>query len=307
MFETLLQMIALIACGVGWRFLRPGKLTPEQVRLALTESVYYLFLPALVLVVLWRTPIGLDSLRISFLAATGILFALLLSGLACRLCRMPAGISGAVMLASAFPNATYLGLPVLQTTFGDWAQNIAIQYDLFACTPLLFTVGILVAQHYGESDNATSARAGFLKRLLRIPPLWAAIMGSALSLFSVPLDSNLEIILKLLGDTVIPLMLVALGLSLQWRSISTQQLPPLMLISGIQLLLTPLLVWQMAKVLGLEDDLLSAVVLEAAMPSMVLGLVLCDRFRLDTTLYALAVTVTTLLSLLSLPLWFDLI
>jgi len=48
-------------------------------------------------------------------------------------------------------------------------------------------------------------------------------------------------------------------------------------------------------------------VLEAAMPSMVLGLVLCDRFRLDTTLYALAVTVTTLLSLLSLPLWFGFI
>lgn len=298
-------MIALIACGVGWRFLRPGKLTPEQVRLGLTESVYYLFLPALVLVVLWRTPIGLDSLRISFLAATGIIFALLVSGLACRLCRMPAGISGAIILASAFPNATYLGLPVLQTTFGDWAQSIAIQYDLFACTPLLFTVGVLVAEHYGASGS--DDRTGFLKRLLRIPPLWAAIVGSALNLFSVPLDSNLEIILKLLGDTVIPLMLVALGLSLQWRSISVQQIPPLIVVSGIQLLLTPLLVWQLAKVLGLDGDLLSAVVLEAAMPSMVLGLVLCDRFRLDTTIYALAVTVTTLLSLLSLPLWFGII
>ncbi len=307
MFETLLQMIALIACGVGWRFLHSGKLSPEQVRLGLTESVYYLFLPALVLVVLWRTPIGLDSLRISLLAAAGIIFALLVSGLACRLCRMPAGVSGAIMLASAFPNATYLGLPVLQATFGDWARSVAIQYDLFACTPLLFTAGVLVAEHYGKSDSGSDGRAGFLKRLLRIPPLWAAIIGSALNLFSVPLDSNLEIILNLLGNTVIPLMLVALGLSLQWRSISVQQFAPLMLVSGIQLLLTPLLVWQLAKGLGLEGDLLSAVVLEAAMPSMVLGLVLCDRFRLDTTLYALAVTVTTLLSLLSLPLWFDLI
>ncbi|NOZ38135.1 MAG: AEC family transporter [Gammaproteobacteria bacterium] len=307
MFETLLQMIALIACGVGWRFFRPGKLSPEQVRLGLTESVYYLFLPALVLLVLWRTPIGLDSLKISLLAASGIIFALLVSGLACRLCRMPAGISGAIILASAFPNATYLGLPVLQTTFGDWARSVAIQYDLFACTPLLFTVGVLVAEHYGKSDDGSDVRVGFLKRLARIPPLWAAIVGSGLNLLSVPLDSNLEIILNLLGNTVIPLMLVALGLSLQWRSISIQQIPPLIVVSGIQLLLTPLLVWQLAKVLGLDGDLLSAVVLEAAMPSMVLGLVLCDRFRLDTTIYALAVTVTTLLSLLSLPLWFDLI
>jgi len=303
MFETLIQMISLIACGVGWRFLRPGKLSPEQVRHGLTESVYYLFLPALVLVVLWQAPIGLDALRISLLASSGIVFALALSGLLCRLCGMPAAVTGAIMLASAFPNATYLGLPVLQATFGDWARSVAIQYDLFAATPLLFTVGILVAQHFGEGET----EAGFLHRLLRIPPLWAAIVGSALNLLSVPLNPSLEIVLNLLGDTVIPLMLVALGLSLQWRSISVQQIPPLMVVSGIQLLLTPLLVWQLAKTVGLEGDLLSAVVLEAAMPSMVLGLVLCDRFRLDTTLYALAVTVTTLLSLLSLPLWFGLI
>jgi len=39
------------------------------------------------------------------------------------------------------------------------------------------------------------------------------------------------------------------------------------------------------------------------MPSMVLGIVICDRFNLDTSLYAAAVTVTTAMSLLTLPLW----
>lgn len=305
MLETLLQMIALIACGVGWRFLHPGKLSPEQLRLALTESVYRLFLPALVLVVLWQAPIGMDTLRISLLASAGIIFGLLVSALLCRVCGMPGAITGAIVLASAFPNATYLGLPVLQATFGDWSRSIAIQYDLFSSTPLLFTVGILVAQHFGKSGNYSEA--GFAKKLLQVPPLWAAILGCSLNLLNVPLDSNLEIILNLLGDTVIPLMLVALGLSLQWRSISAQQIRPLLVVSVIQLLLTPLLVWQLAKVVGLEGDLLSAVVLEAGMPSMVLGLVLCDQYKLDATIYALAVTVTTLLSVLSLPLWFSIV
>jgi predicted permease len=49
---------------------------------------------------------------------------------------------------------------------------------------------------------------------------------------------------------------------------------------------------------------LAAVVMEAAMPSMVLGIVICDRFELDASLYAAAVTLTTALSLLTLPLWF---
>ena len=300
MLETLIQMISLILCGVVWRWLKPGSLSPEQVRHAITESVYYLLLPALVLVVLWRAPMGLDSVQISMLANIGILFAILISGIICLASKMPAKVTGTIMLASAFPNATYLGLPVLQATFGDWARSVAIQYDLFAATPLLFTLGILIAQHFGDVKYDT----GLVYRLLRIPPLWAAIAGTLLNLFSVPINQNIEISLNMLGDSVVPLMLVALGMSLQWRSISIQQIPPLIVVAIIQLFLTPLLVWQVGMQTGLSGDLLIAVVLEAAMPSMVIGLVLCDRYGLDTALYATAVTATTLLSMITLPLWF---
>jgi len=39
------------------------------------------------------------------------------------------------------------------------------------------------------------------------------------------------------------------------------------------------------------------------MPCMVLGIVVCDRYRLDSSLYAMAVTVTTAISLITLPFW----
>jgi len=39
----------------------------------------------------------------------------------------------------------------------------------------------------------------------------------------------------------------------------------------------------------------------------VLGLVICDRFKLDTALYASVVTLTTGLSIISLPIWFDIL
>ncbi len=75
----------------------------------------------------------------------------------------------------------------------------------------------------------------------------------------------------------------------------------------IQLLLTPLLVWGAGGLTGLEGELRTAVVLEAAMPSMVLGIVLCDRYRLDSSLYAMAVTLSTALSVFTLPMWFNLL
>lgn len=43
------------------------------------------------------------------------------------------------------------------------------------------------------------------------------------------------------------------------------------------------------------------------MPSMVLGIVICERYGLDTARFAQAVTVTMLISMATLPLWFALL
>lgn len=144
MFDALIQMAALTLCGLAWRILAPGGQDAMVTRTALTGLVYYLFLPALVLLVLWRAPLGVDTFRIALVAGVGVLASLLVIGWLCHVCRMDKATRGAAMLAAAFPNATYLGLPVLEATLGKEARSIAIQYDLFACTPLLLTVGVWV-------------------------------------------------------------------------------------------------------------------------------------------------------------------
>jgi len=53
----------------------------------------------------------------------------------------------------------------------------------------------------------------------------------------------------------------------------------------------------------LPPNLMAPVTLEAGMPSMVLGVVICDRFHLNTPYYAFAVTLTTLACIFTLPLW----
>jgi len=75
----------------------------------------------------------------------------------------------------------------------------------------------------------------------------------------------------------------------------------------IQLALMPLIVWGACIGVGMPEKLLAPTIIEGAMPCMVLGLVLCDRFKLDSSLYAEAVTLTTILSLFTLPLWLNLV
>lgn len=300
MFTVLTQMAALIACGVAWRFARPGGVDATATRRALTAVVYYLLLPALVLQVLWQAPLGLNTARISAAAAIGVLGSMLASYLVCRGCRLPRSVSGAALLAAAFPNATYLGLPVLEATFGPWARSVAIQYDLFACTPLLLTIGIMVAEAHGNRERTESR----LVALLRVPPLWAAVAAAALNGFGVPHSAWLDGFLSLLGSGVVPLMLISLGLSLRWDAWHAANLKAMLPVLIIQLFLMPLLVWGVGHLVGLHGQMLTAVVLEGAMPSMVLGLVISDRFGLDISLYAATVTTSTLLSLITLPVWF---
>jgi predicted permease len=99
-------------------------------------------------------------------------------------------------------------------------------------------------------------------------------------------------------------MLFSLGLGLRWGAGWGARLNRVLPVVIIQLLLTPLLIWGASGLVGLGGAVRTAVVLEAAMPSMVLGIVLCDRYRLDSSLYAMAVTVSTALSIVTLPLWF---
>ena len=303
MFDVFTQMAALIACGVAWRIWRPLGIHADTSRQSLTALVYVLLLPALVLEVLWRSPLGLDSLRISATAVSAILICMGLAWLIYRYlfrqCSRPT--AGALILAAAFPNATYMGLPVLEQLLGPEARSIAIQYDLFACTPVLLSIGILLAAAHGESNVKVNPFA----TLIRVPPLWAAILAVGLNVAGVPMPNWLDEWLGMLGIGVIPLMLISLGMSLQWSAWKRHTLPLLLPVIILQLGVMPLVATLVGQGVGLQGVTLTGTILEASLPSMVLGLVLCDRYGLHTSFYALAVTITTTISLFTIPVWFN--
>ncbi|MBI3897984.1 MAG: AEC family transporter [Gammaproteobacteria bacterium] len=300
MISTLLQMFALIGVGLLWSWRQPGKLETEASRKVLVGAVYYLFLPALVLLVLWRAPIGLDSVKIAAAAISGILVAIAASVLMCRWLQVPRATAGAVIIAASWPNITFLGLPVLAQTLGPWTANVAIQYDLFACTPTILTLGIVIANSYGADGKSEKP----LSRVARVPAIWAALIALAFNLTDVPLPQWIEGLLHLMSAAIVPLMLISVGMALRQGFGQRQHLRLVIPVALIQLLLMPFVVWRVAAALGISGDTLVAVVLEGAMPSMVMGIVIADRHGLNVGAYAAALTATTLLCFITLPLWF---
>lgn len=305
MATVLTQMAIIILAGVVWQSINPTELSLQQLRNAITAVVYNLFLPALVLLVLWQTELGGHSLRIAFIAACCVLSATILAIIIYRILPASHATAGALILAAGFPNVMYLGLPILEGSLGPWARSIAIQYDLFACTPLFFTVAILVAQTYGRKNFRNGQNP--IIALFKVPALWAAAMAILFNFSEIPLPQWLYATLNSLSHAVIPLMLFSLGLALSWKNWHWKNINLIVPVLILQLIIQPLLAWTIADASGFTGKKLLAIVLEAGMPSMVLGIMLCDRYRLDAQTYAMAVTSSTAFSMISLPIWFNLL
>ena len=299
MHSTLIQMTLLMACGVVWRIISPAGLSAEQTRAVLTHFVYYLLLPAMVLEVLWSADIGVHSLHYSLLGVSCIILAMLAMWALGVLCKFERKRLGAMILA-VVPNTTYLGLPVIEQTFGKWARSIVIQLDLFAASPIVFTLGIMVARYYGENGKKASTPVW---RFLNAPPFWAAALAVILNLNEIAAPYWFSGVLQQLSAAVVPLMLFSLGLALNWSAVSFRNVPYVIPVIVIKMLVMPLAAVALIHYSSINSQSKAAAVLDLAMPSMMLGVVFCDRYRLDSALYAMTVTVTTALSLLTLPYW----
>lgn len=300
MFPVLTQMALLIACGSLWQRLAPQHIPALAHRRALTDLVFYILLPAMVIDVIWLAPLDQVSVKISLVALSGLAGAALVMLALLRFTTTTPAQKGALMLAATFPNVTYLGLPVLDQVLGSETNSIVLQYDLFACTPILMTFGILLARYYGHDGKKLHP----FKTLIKIPPLWAVTIAVLLNVFQVPRPDIVHDALNTLSGGVVPLMLIALGMSIRWESLRSALLPLLLPVAVITLFVAPAVVLLATQAVSLPEQVYLTVVLAAAMPTMVFGIVVCEKFELDTTLYAAAVTFTTVLCVVTLPIWF---
>jgi predicted permease len=301
MTSVLTQMGLLILCGIAWRIIRPDGLDADLTRKVLATMVFNLLLPALVLSVLWRSPIGLESLKISLFGMGVVLFGALTAWLASLFLSIERRRLGAVILGVAFPNVTYLGLPVLEQTFGPWVRALVIQIDLFAAMPLVLTLGAALGRRYGEAPGPGGE--SMARSLLCNPPLWAGVCAVSMNLLGVAIPAWLDPLLDRLSAAVIPLILIALGLGLRWDALNWRSAPLAALVLTLKLGLMPWFGTVLGAKLGFAGDKLTALVMEAGMPSMLLGLVYCDRYRLDTGFYAMIATLSTAAAMFTLPFW----
>ena len=185
----------LLACiGIAWK-----KFGPDYPTTFVTTLVLNLALPALVFHTLVSADISLNALYQLGSATVVVHFLIVgLSAIILRLANKDLGLT----VTFSVGNTGNLGLPLCFLAFGEEGLAYAIVYFSVQCI-FLFTIG--------ESVYANSFS---IKRLLRVPVIYALIAAFFVRLFEWPMHNIIMDTTQILGGLVVPIMLITLGISI---------------------------------------------------------------------------------------------
>jgi predicted permease len=295
-FASAILPIVLIA-GVGVVLGRVKDVEPGP----LNTATVYVLAPALVLHSLMAT--GLSGGTLVRLGAAVAAFTLGMAAIvevSGRLLGVDEATLSALVLVSTFPNAGNYGIPVSDFAFGSVGRGVAVLY-VAAQSVLMYTVGVYVASRGGGS-----AGIGAVKRVFRIPLIYAVVLGLLARALDVvpPTGSTAMETLQLVGDASIPVMLLILGIQLANTDFGAAPFQIGVATLG-KMVVAPAVALGVALLLGFDEPTVARTfVLESAMPAAVTPLVLLIEFADDVQVGGVSapefvstvVAVTTLLS-----------
>ncbi|MFH1430083.1 MAG: AEC family transporter [Candidatus Uhrbacteria bacterium] len=199
-------------------------------------------------------------------------------------------------------NAVFLGFPLIESILGKEGLDLAIIFAGISW-PIVNAASIAVLI-FGQAE--TSQATGGWQRLLRDiwqkirrdPIMLACVSGLILSLVRWDLPSNVREVLMMVGGLTIPLALMIVGARMKLTNAASTRIQ-LLSISIVKLILIPLVTWLVLLAFPITDLQRNVLVLLASTPVAVSSVLMVEFYGGRKTLGANAVTISTVLSLLT--------
>jgi predicted permease len=293
--ETLLaifvRVIVPVMVTVGIGYLAARLLAFDLKMLA--RLGLYVMVPCLTFTAMARTTLAAGEFgRIVAFTLLSVPLFWALSAAAVRLLKLPAAEAGAFHISVLFSNAVNFGFPVLLLAYGPAALERGIVYAVTAQI-VMQSLGVYLAAR-GRADFRAA-----LKRTWSMPGLYALIAGLLVKALAVPVPDPIFEPLKLVGDSLVPFLLLVMGMQLAavdlrggWTAASVATVLRLVVAAGLSFGLT--------RLLGLTGLARQTMILENSMPSAILGVALAQEFDTAPALITKIIFLSTLAGLLTL-------
>ena len=198
-----------------------------------------------------------------------------------------------VLVTVMIANTAFMGYPVTLGIFGQEGFLRAIFCDIATLCIFLILSFILILKFGGTVKTA-------VRKITFFPPLWAVILGLTFNFLNIPIGPVIDNTINYLGQGAMPLIMIALGLSIDFSAIKRSK-NMIAFTSVMKLLFFPCIAFLVATQLGLVDLQFKISIIEAAMPSGMMSLLLAITYKLDYEMTSDCILINTVISLITLP------
>lgn len=197
-----------------------------------------------------------------------------------------------IQLPMIFGNSGYLGFPVSLFAFGVLGLSYAVIYSSIE-TIILMSLGIYLANQKND-----------IKEIFKIPLIYAIFFALFLNIINYKLPEILLTPIDMVGQVTIPLALIVLGYRL--TEIRITDIKKAFLASFFKMGIGFILAILITTLFSITGTIKNVLILLATMPSAVLTMVICYKYKRDADLVASVILISTLLSIITIPLilWF---
>jgi len=284
MVERLLGIILPVFLVVALGFVYARKAKPDMVWV--NRINMNVLAPALIFTALAGKDFDLAANKILIAASVGVVIG---SGLlAWPLAWLMHEDRRTFLPPMMFNNCGNLGLPLAVLAFGQ--PGFSAMVALFTVSNLLhFTLGVWIIDHHARFGS-----------LLRNPMVVATVAGFLFAAFHPPMPEWLMQALRMTGDAMIPLMLIALGVRLSDVPWSSWRIG---VIGGLVCPLTGIaMAALLSPVLRLDPEQQGLLVLFGCLPPAVLNFMVAEQFQQEPGKVASIVLIGNVLAIVFVPL-----
>ena len=289
---TILSIIIMI--GLGYFLKRIDFLSEKDID-PFNKIVMNILLPCMIFHALYSADLSLISklgiLPLVILASsvvTGIVSFFILKQL-----KLDDITLWSVLVTVMIANTAFMGYPVTLGIFGQEGFLRAIFCDIATLCIFLILSFVLILKFGGTVKTA-------VKKITFFPPLWAVILGLVFNFINIPIGPVIDNTVNYLGQGAIPLIMIALGLSIDFSAIKRSK-SMIVFTSIMKLMFFPIVAFVVATQLGLVDLQFKISIVEAAMPAGMMSLLLAITYKLDYELTSDCILINTVISLITLP------
>jgi malonate transporter and related proteins len=299
--DLILPVFAVIL--TGWIVGYSGYLS-RSLSDALIHFAYNIAMPALLIVTIAQEP-GRSLINWRFLVAFGggslLCFILVFGVLSIGASRNLASRTMHGMAAS-MTNTGFVALPVLQAIYGPRAVLPAAIATVFVAVVMFPIAVILLEVDQRDAKAAHTSPLATARHVVLNPLVISTLIGMLLSLLNFHMPRPIAAYLGILADALTPCALFAIGLGLSLDGLRAN-VGKASLLTVVKLGFMPLLVYGLSMSLRLDPLYAIAAVICAAVPTAKTVYILAGEHHCEEQMVASTVSLTTLASVVSLPIW----